>query len=180
MCKYILSESANKITYDAIQIHGGTGYMKEFKVERLARDARITNIYEGTSQLQIVACLGGVINDVLADDFARYESKEYKGGLQRLQNILKEIRVIYKDCLKYILDKKDPVYQEVAAKELVDLYSYLHTGYLLLEQAEKESRKVFIANRYIVDSLACARKNAESIKSDLFSDILHADKILVH
>jgi len=179
MSKYIVSESANKMTYDAIQIHGGTGYMKEFKVERLARDARITNIYEGTSQLQIVACLGGVINDVLGEEFDEKEKKEYKGGLVRLQNVLKEIRVIFKDCLKYILDKKDPVYQDVAAKELVDLYSYLHTGYLLLEQAEKESRKIFIANRYIIESLASARKNAESVKSELFSDILHSDKILI-
>ncbi len=180
MCKYILTESANKISYDAIQIHGGTGYMKEFKVERLARDARITNIYEGTSQLQIVACLGGVINDILSEEFDEKAMKEYKGGLVRLHNVLKEIRMIFKDCLKYILDKKDPVYQDVAAKELVDLYSYLHTGYLLLEQAEKESRKVFIANRYIIEALASARKNAELIKSELFSDILHSDKILIH
>ena len=58
--KYILTESANKITYDALQIHGGAGYMKDFTIERLTRDARITNIYEGTSQLQIVAATGGV------------------------------------------------------------------------------------------------------------------------
>jgi 3-(methylthio)propanoyl-CoA dehydrogenase len=180
MCKYWLTECSNKITYDAIQIHGGTGYMKEFKVERLARDARITNIYEGTSQLQIVACLGGVINDILAEEFDLKEMKAYKGGLVRLQNILKEIRVIFKDCLKYILDKKDPVFQDVAAKELVELYSYLYIGYLLLEQSEIDARKVFIANRYITEAMALAKKNAESIKSELFNDILHSDKILVH
>jgi 3-(methylthio)propanoyl-CoA dehydrogenase len=180
ICKYWLTESANKITYDAIQIHGGTGYMKEFKVERLARDARITNIYEGTSQLQIVACLGGVINDILAEDFDAKEMKDYKGGLTRLQNILKEIRLMFKDCLRYILDKKDPVFQDVAAKDLVELYSYLHIGYLLLDQSEIEPRKVFIANRYIIEAMALARKNAESIKSELFSDILHSDKILIH
>jgi 3-(methylthio)propanoyl-CoA dehydrogenase len=180
MCKYIVTESSNKITYDAIQIHGGTGYMKEFKVERLARDARITNIYEGTSQLQIVACLGGVINDILAEEFDKSEMKVYKGGLTRLQNILKEIRVMFRESLRYILDKKDPVFQDVAAKDLVELYSYLHIGYLLLDQAEIEPRKVFIANRYILEAMALAKKNTESIKSELFSDILHSDKILVH
>jgi 3-(methylthio)propanoyl-CoA dehydrogenase len=180
MCKYVLTESSNKITYDAIQIHGGTGYMKEFKVERLARDARITNIYEGTSQLQIVACLGGVINDVLGDEYDKSEMKEYKGGLTRLQNILKEIRVMFRECLKYILDKRDPVFQDVAAKDLVEMYSYLHIGYLLLDQAEIESRKVFIANRYITEAMALAKKNEESIKSELFTDILHADKILIN
>ncbi|MFA4922705.1 MAG: acyl-CoA dehydrogenase family protein [Ignavibacteriaceae bacterium] len=177
--KYTLTESANKITYDALQIHGGTGYMKEFKVERLTRDARITNIYEGTSQLQIVAASGGVINDVMKDYFEEKEQHEYKGGLAKLANHLKEIREIFLDCLKYVLDKKDTNFQDVAAKDLVELYSYLYIGYLVLDEAEIESRKVFIANRYIINALANARKNAESIKNELFSDILHADKILI-
>jgi 3-(methylthio)propanoyl-CoA dehydrogenase len=179
MTKFILTESANKITYDSLQIHGGTGYMKEFRVERLARDARITNIYEGTSQLQIVAAIGGVMNDIFAERLEECEKKEYKGGLGNLVNHLKEIRDIYKDCVKYIADKKDPAFQDLAAKDLVELYSYLYTGYLLLEQAETEPKKVFTANRYILNSLANARKNAESIKDGLFNDILHAEKILV-
>ena len=177
--KYILTEAANKITFDALQIHGGTGYMREFRVERLARDARITNIYEGTSQLQVVAAIGGVINDILAERFDKCEKKEYKGGVGNLVNHLKEIREIYKDCLKYVIEKKDPAFQDVAAKDLVELYSYIHIGYLLLEHAELEPKKVFTANRYILNSLANARKNAESIKDGLFNDILHAEKILI-
>jgi len=81
--KYLLSESANRICYDALQIHGGAGYMKEFDIERLARDARITNIYEGTSQLQIVAATGGVINDILAGYFNEKEEHVYKGVLEK-------------------------------------------------------------------------------------------------
>jgi hypothetical protein len=176
--KYTLTETANKITYDALQIHGGTGYMKEFKVERLARDARITNIYEGTSQLQIVAANGGVINDILAEKFDEYEKKNYKGGGAPLVNHLKEIREIFKDCLKYIIEKKDTAFQDVAAKDLVELYTYLIIGYLLLDQSELEPKKIFIANRYVLTSLANARKNAASIKDGLFTDILHAEKIL--
>lgn len=179
MTKFILTESANKITFDALQIHGGTGYMKEFRIERLARDARITNIYEGTSQLQIVAAIGGVINDILAEKFDEWEKKEYKGGIGNLVNHLKEIREIYNDCAKYVIGKKDPAFQDVAAKDLVELYSYLFIGYLLVEQAEIEPKKVFTANRYILNSLANARKNAESIKDGLFNDILHAEKILI-
>jgi 3-(methylthio)propanoyl-CoA dehydrogenase len=179
MTKYILTESANKITYDSLQIHGGTGYMKEFRVERLARDARITNIYEGTSQLQIVAAIGGVVNDIFAERFDECENKKYKGGIGNLVNHLKEIREIYKDCLKYVVEKKDPAFQDVAAKDLVELYSYIYIGYLLLEQAGVEPKKVFTANRYILNSLANARKNAESIKDGLFNDILHAEKILI-
>lgn len=177
--KYVITEAANKITYDAIQIHGGTGYMKEFSVERLARDARITNIYEGTSQLQIVAAIGGVVNDILKDYFQLKASKEYKAGLQRLNEFLKQIRDIFVTSLKYVLDKNDSVFQDVAAKDLVELYSYLYIGYLLLEEAEESPRKIFIANRYIISSLANAKKNAESIKDELFNDLMHADEILI-
>ena len=176
--KYTLAEGANKITYDALQIHGGTGYMREFHVEQLARDARITNIYEGTSQMQIVAASGGVLNDVLSDVFEKNEKREFKGGLIKLSTHLKEIRQLFLASLKYVLDKKDIIFQEVAAKDLVEMYSYLHIGYLLLDEAELEPRKVFIANRYIVNALANARKNAEGIRDELFGDLLHASKIL--
>jgi alkylation response protein AidB-like acyl-CoA dehydrogenase len=57
LLKMVSSEYCNEIAYDAIQVHGGTGYMKDFPVERLYRDARITSIYEGTSQLQVVAAI---------------------------------------------------------------------------------------------------------------------------
>lgn len=178
MTKYILTESSNKITYDALQIHGGAGYMKDFTIERLARDARITNIYEGTSQLQIVAAMGGVIKDILADHFDEKMKKTYKGTLNKLADHLKEIREIFTDCLKYIQDKNDPCFQDVAAKELVDLYSFLYVGFLVLDEAEINRRKIFIANRYITNALANARKSSEAIKNGQFSDLLHADEIL--
>ena len=177
--KYLLSESANQICYDALQIHGGAGYMKEFDIERLARDARITNIYEGTSQLQIVAATGGVTNDVLAAYFKKKAEYVYKGTLTKLADYLKEIRQIFLESLKYVLDKQDKYFQDVAAKELVEIYSFIYTGYLLLDEAEIESRKVFIANRYIVSALARAHRHAEAIENEQFSDLLHADEILI-
>lgn len=179
MTKYILTESANKIAYDSLQIHGGAGYMKEFTVERLVRDARITNIYEGTSQLQIVGATGGTVNDILAEHFDKKEEKGYKGALVNLANYMKEIRELFLDSLKYVLDKKDSQFQEVTAKELVEMYSYLYVGYLVLDEAEINPRKKFIANRYITGSLANARKNTEAIKKEQFSDLLHADEILI-
>ncbi len=179
MAKYVLSENANRVSYDALQIHGGTGYMKEFNVERLTRDARITNIYEGTSQLQIVAAIGGVINDILGDDFAARELRETGGSLGRLADELKEMRLLFLDALKFVTDKTDKHIQSVAAKELVEIYSYLYTGWLLMDEAEEDSRKVFIARRYILGAAAKTRKNWEVIKKDLYADLLHAEDILV-
>ncbi len=179
LSKYIITEAANKITYDALQIHGGTGYMQEFKIGQLVRDARITNIYEGTSQLQIVAAIGGVSNDVLAPFFAEHGTKEYKGALATLAAQLKEAREIFVECRRYIAERKDSTFQEVAARLLVELYGAALIGYLLLDDATIEPRKVFIANRYILTALSDAQKNAEAIKNGSFADLLHADKILV-
>jgi len=118
MTKYFLSEASNKISYDALQIHGGAGYMKDFIIERLYRDARITNIYEGTSQLQIVAATGGVINDLLGEYFEEKEKKTYKGTLTKLANHLKEIREIYLDCLRYITDKQSQINMITISRKL--------------------------------------------------------------
>jgi alkylation response protein AidB-like acyl-CoA dehydrogenase len=177
--KYVLTESANKISYDALQVHGGAGYMKDFIVERLTRDARITNIYEGTSQLQIVAATGGVMNDILADHFAEKMKKTYKGTLTKLADYLKEIREIYLDCLRFVTEKNDKHFQDITSRDLVEMYSFLYVGYLVLDEAELNKRKIFIANRYIINALALARKNAESIKNDQYLDVLHADEILI-
>ena len=178
-CKYLLTEGCNKITYDALQIHGGAGYMKEFKVERLARDARITNIYEGTSQLQIVAATGGVVTDVLKDFFDAHITKEYKGATANLAAQVGEIRELFLDSLRYVNDRRDGSFQEVAARPLVEMYISSYLGYVLLDHAEIESRKLFVANRYILKSASEARMHSESIKNGAFADILHADKILV-
>ena len=92
--KYYASEMCNRIAYDAIQVHGGTGYMKEFNVERHYRDARITSIYEGTSQLQVVAAIGGIITGIMTEEFEKFALMEYKGELKSLADKLKEISSI--------------------------------------------------------------------------------------
>jgi len=179
MTKYVITETSNKICYDALQIHGGTGYMKDFTIERLYRDVRITNIYEGTSQMQIVAAIGGVINDILQDYFNEKMNKQYRGNLSRLNEILKKIREIFLESLEHVREKKDNDFQDVAAQDLVELYSYLYIGYLLLDEAEIDNRKIYIANRYIIDALGKANRNIERIKNEEFSDIMHADEILL-
>lgn len=179
MCKYFLTEGANKITYDALQIHGGTGYMREFKVERLVRDARITNIYEGTTQLQVVAATGGVVTDVLKDFFEEHSRKEYRGALASLAAHLREMRDLFHESVRYVNERRDGAFQEVAAQNLLELYGSTYIGYLLMDHAEKEDRKIFIANRFVLSAVADARRHVESIKNGAMSDILHADKILI-
>jgi hypothetical protein len=178
MAKYFLTESANRVTYDALQIHGGTGYMKEFNVERHARDARITNIYEGTSQLQILAASGGVTRDVLGEHFAAKEKRTVRVDLSDAASQLKTIRKLFSEAAEHVEKQDDRSIADVAAKELVEMYGFLHMGYLLLDDAEIDERKVLIANRFAIDALAKSRKNFETIVGNQFSDLEHAAKIL--
>ncbi len=68
-----------RVTYDSLQVHGGSGYMRDFAVERHARDARITNIYEGTTQLQVVAAIGGVLSGTMAEQLDELRRRRLRG-----------------------------------------------------------------------------------------------------
>ena len=61
MCKYMAAEVANEVAYDALQVHGGYGFIKDYPIERIYRDARIMSIYEGTSQVQQMVIAGSLL-----------------------------------------------------------------------------------------------------------------------
>jgi len=73
LAKGLTSEFCNEIAYDSLQIHGGSGFMKDYPIERIYRDARITTIYEGTTQLQIVAAIKGVTTGAYYAQMQEYE-----------------------------------------------------------------------------------------------------------
>jgi len=174
LSKYVISEKANRICYDAIQIHGGTGYMQEFNVERHYRDVRITNIYEGTSQLQVVAAIGGVIKGVADDWFNEQEARDYRHESRQLANRLKKIRSLFIKSKDFVLEQEDKAYQDLHSAELVELYGALYVGYLVLQEAAENPRKMLIARKYIMDALATALHHSESIThgfDTLFADV---------
>jgi len=74
LVKLMASEYSNQNAYDALQVHGGSGFMKEYPIERIYRDARITTIYEGTSQLQVIAALKGVTTGAFLTQIKTYEA----------------------------------------------------------------------------------------------------------
>ncbi len=78
--KYFNAEMANKTTYDGLQVMAGNGYMKDYDMERYYRDARITNIYEGTSQLQVVASVGGILAGVLDKEFDKFKELSFSAS----------------------------------------------------------------------------------------------------
>jgi len=144
LTKFTATEMANKIAYDAVQIHGGCGYMKDFPVERLARDARITNIYEGTTQLQVVAAIGGVINNVLEKEWAILQElniKELSAEKERTLGFARQLQSIVAE----ISGLKNKDFQDFVANYLVEIASLAYRCALFLPVAEAhpEKRELF-------------------------------------
>lgn len=152
MSKAYSTEIANQVAYDSIQIHGGTGYMHDFDAERYYRDARITNIYEGTTQLQHVAAIGGVMQrnlDALTDIYAAIPQE---GLLLRLKNILADMHARQKKVVEFVAAKKYSAYNDQMAKYMVDMETFIFVGYLMIRDAKKNAEREALAERFIVDA----------------------------
>jgi alkylation response protein AidB-like acyl-CoA dehydrogenase len=141
MAKYISTEYANDVAYKNLQVHGGTGYMKDFNVERHARDARITNIYEGTTQLQYVAAIGGVVTRVLEPEFDRFEGGHTEAFQKTYLKELREKRTLLNKAIDYIKEKNDHEYQSYIQDKLVDMTTKLFLCHLFLKYSAFSDEK---------------------------------------
>ncbi|MBN2594891.1 MAG: acyl-CoA dehydrogenase family protein [Sedimentisphaerales bacterium] len=169
MSKYYCSEMCNRITYDSIQVLGGSGYMRDYASERLARDARITTIYEGTSQLQIIAAVRGVASGTAGKFMAELAEQEYDSGLKDLLELLAEGRELMNEAAAYVKEQGNE-YMDLYGRPLVDIAIDLINGYLFCGQASTKvdmevpviengagngktipikKRKAMVARRYI-------------------------------
>jgi len=135
MLKLMSSEYCNQITYDAIQIHGGTGYMKDFPVERMYRDARITTIYEGTSQLQVVAAIRAVINNTYSEMIQAFASKPVSPEFELAKADLVAMTEEYEKARQIVSDLKSDEALDFQARRLVEMASHIIMTYILMHDA---------------------------------------------
>ena len=137
LAKMFASEYANEVAYDSIQIHGGSGYMKDYACERLYRDARIMNIYEGTTQLQVVAAINHVTKGTYLEQIMRYEQEPRSEATQPLSEQLKEWREAYEAVVARVeaIDKETSGYKDFHARRLVEIAGYIIISHLMLRQA---------------------------------------------
>lgn len=177
LTKYVVTEAAVRICYDAQQLHGGLGYMREMAVERMVRDVRITTIYEGTSQVQVVSCSNSVKADILKNLFDEMASRDYGEQLIPFRDKLETIREIFDQCRACVRDSDDKLFQAAAMKELVDIYSSIWTGYLLIGEAAASQRKLLVAQRYVKDALARAKAARCRLEEKIYSDLEYRDII---
>ncbi|MCL2414203.1 MAG: acyl-CoA dehydrogenase family protein [Bacteroidales bacterium] len=138
MLKMFTSEWANQVCYDSQQVHAGSGFMKDYPIERMYRDARITTIYEGTSQLQTVAAIRHVTNGNYLKLFREnYELAPLKPEFDYLRKELIAMTARYEAAVKKVQDANDGEYLDFHARRLVEMAGYITMGYLLLIDADR-------------------------------------------
>ena len=137
LVKLFSSEYANQLAYDAIQIHGGSGFMKDYPCERLYRDARIMNIYEGTSQLQVVAAINAVTKGTFLEQIERYAAEEYAASMCPVVTKLKELTVKFSEMVARVEagEKESAGFKDFHARRLVESAGHIIISYLLARQA---------------------------------------------
>jgi hypothetical protein len=178
LAKAYASEMSVAVTYDALQIHGGTGYMREFNVERLSRDARITTIYEGTTQLQVIGAVVGITSGVLGQYLAQLGERQFRAELLPLASACREMRERLAGCLNALKSINDRAYSDLMARRLVELACDALGAHLLLVQAERDAARTIVAEHFIREALPRLRMQAEYISSGDKLLLEHRDALL--
>jgi len=148
LSKYYASEMCVRVADTALQVLGGSGYMTDYPAERYLRDARITTIYEGTSQLQLVAAVRGVCSGAFERWVAEQEQREYADErLTALRQKLLEARQTLLEAVACV-KQRGGEYMDLSGRRLVDSAATIIIGHLLLAQAAHSERKRQVARRY--------------------------------
>jgi alkylation response protein AidB-like acyl-CoA dehydrogenase len=196
MTKYLSSEMCNRVTYNSIQVLGGSGFMRDYPCERLARDARITTIYEGTSQLQVVAAVRGVCSGTCEKYLEELAAQQYEPQVQDLLAILKANTELMLKTVAYVKEK-GVEYMDLHGRELVDTAIMIICGYLFCSQASgkvdievetpkndngqtkisMKKRKEMLARRYITKNASLIKSLIESIMSGNVSSLEQYDAL---
>jgi hypothetical protein len=165
LVKYYAAEMANKIATDAVQIHGGNGFTTEYPVERYLRDARITNIYEGTSQIQVIWAIVRILRGGLKEVFEEGANQptsmaETKALLEKT----KEANRMLNEAIEFV-NGQEPEYWDLIARKVVDMATDVFIAYEFIKQVEKlktkSVNKLKVARKFINDMLPRADMNRQ-------------------
>ena len=163
MAKYYGSEMSMRNAMSAISVLGGSGYMKDYPVERYLRDSRITTIYEGTSQLQVVAAVagvtGGLVKDVLVDIFGK---TDWQGEHPRMTALLADLDA----AIEYAKGREDArMYMDLSARKLVDAGIALIVAGLFAQMSLKYPEKGKALMHWMMTEFPRVKAGLEQVKS---------------
>ena len=137
MAKGMNSEYANQNAYDAISIHGGSGFIMEYKSQRLFRDARIFSIYEGTTQLQVVAAIRYITNGTMLNNIKDMAAAEVSEALQPLKARVEKLIPVYEAALTRVKDLNNQDAHDFLARRLYDMTCEIVMSLLILDDATR-------------------------------------------
>ena len=137
LAKGMNSEYANQNAYDAISIHGGSGFIMEYKCQRLFRDARIFSIYEGTTQLQVVAAIRYITNGTYLSIIKEMLENEVSDDLKPLKERVAKLVELYEAAINKVKDANDQAVHDFLARRLYNMTGDIVMSLLILDDATK-------------------------------------------
>ena len=165
MSKYFASEMCVSVANDALQVLGGSGYMSDYPVERLVRDARITTIYEGTSQMQVVAAVRGVCGGAFEKWVEKAERVECTQDADvELKKELKTGKELLLEVIPYV-KKQGATYMDLYGRRIVEASLTVMIGHLLLQQSASNERKRLVAKRFIATRIPVLKSDLALVQS---------------
>lgn len=165
MAKYWSSEMCLRVANNSISVLGGSGYMRDYPVERLFRDARITSIYEGTSQLQIVAAVSGVMGggaDAVIDNLLE---GEFPANLQPQIERIRKAQADLREIVEYTKGVDDQNYRRLYARRITDCAIYAIVGAILATQVRTSDERLAVLDRWSSVRFAELEMNKQLILS---------------
>ena len=137
LAKGMNSEYANQNAYDAISIHGGSGFIMEYKCQRLFRDARIFSIYEGTTQLQVVAAIRYITNGTYLSIIKEMLESEVSDDLKALKERVAKLVDLYEAAINKVKEANDQAVHDFLARRLYNMTGDIVMSLLILDDATK-------------------------------------------
>ncbi len=137
LAKGMNSEYCNQNTYDAIQIHGGSGFMLDYPIQRYYRDARITSIYEGTTQLQVVAAIRYIMNGTYLGIIGDLMQEEVSEELRPLRQKVEAMVRLYEESVNYVKEAQNQEVQDILGRRLYEMTAETLMSILILRNATR-------------------------------------------
>ncbi len=149
MAKYYASEAAVELSNTALAVLGGSGFMRDYPVERYLRDARITNIYEGTSQLQVVAILAGLLGGDLDSLFTDFAARPYTGSTAKHLPAVTEALERFNGAMDFVRKRGERDYTDLVARTLADMAIDVYNAFRLMQFGEVSESKALLADLFV-------------------------------
>jgi len=164
MSKYYASEMSMRVSNAAMAVLGGSGYMKDYPIERHLRDSRITTIYEGTTQLQVVAAIAGVLSGTANTILGELLDRDWPAEIVPLVERIREGTAIMEEAIAFI-KSQSASYRDLYARKMVDIAVFLIVAALFCDHATASEKKLTVARRWLADKMPQIRMLKEQICS---------------